>query len=209
MGVIYFLLVGRWLLPDRTSLMAQVQNPREYTVEMMVEPNSPLVGKSLEQAGLRHLSGMYLMEIHRHDEVLTAVGSEQRLQADDRLMFVGIVESVKELHRVRGLKPATNQVFKLESPRYQRCLVEAVVSDTFPLRGKTIREGRFRSVYNAAVIAVARGGERIRAKNGDIILRPGDTLLMEASPAFVEQQRDSRDFLLVSRMEDSTPRRHE
>ena len=208
-GVTYILLVGRWLLPDRTSVVSKMQDPREYTVEMLVEVDSPLVGQSIEQAGLRHLPGMYLMEIHRQSAVLTAVSSEQRLQADDRLVFVGIVESVKDLNRIRGLKPATNQVFKLDAPRHQRCLVEAVVSDTCPLLGKTIRDGRFRSVYNAAVVAVARNGERISAKIGDIVLHPGDTLLMEASPAFAEQQRNSRDFFLVSAMPDSSPRRHE
>ncbi|MBU0641514.1 MAG: SLC13 family permease [Planctomycetes bacterium] len=208
-GVGYVLLMGRWLLPERKPVMSKMQDPREYTVEMLVEPDSPLVGKSLEQAGLRHLPSMYLMEIHRQDEVLVAVGSEQHLQAHDRLVFVGIVESVKDLNRIRGLKPATEQVFKLDAPRHQRCLIEAVVSDTCPLLGKTIRAGRFRSVYNAAVVAVARNGERIRAKIGDIVLRPGDTLLMEASPSFAEQQRDSRDFFLVSAMPDSNPRRHE
>ncbi|MCK4343191.1 MAG: SLC13 family permease [Phycisphaerae bacterium] len=208
-GTTYLLLLGRWLLPARKSVVSKMQDPREYTVEMLVEPGSPLVDKSIEQAGLRHLLGMYLMEIHRHDEVLVAVSSEQRLLADDRLVFVGIVESVKDLHRIRGLKPATDQVFKLDAPRHQRVLVEAVVSDTCPLVGKTIRDGRFRSVYNAAVIAAARNGERIRAKIGDIVLRPGDTLLLEAPPSFAQQQRDSRDFFLVSAMPDSTPRRHE
>jgi len=208
-GVGYVLLVSRWLLPDRQPVMSRMRDPREYTVEMLVEPDSSLVGKSIEQAGLRHLPGMYLMEIDRRDEVLVAVGSEQRLEANDRLVFVGVVESVKDLQKIRGLKPATDQVFKLEAPRYQRSLVEAVVSNTCPLAGKSIRQGRFRSVYNAAVIAVARNGERIRAKIGDIVLRPGDTLLMEAPASFAAQQRNSRDFFLVSTMEDSAPRRHD
>jgi di/tricarboxylate transporter len=73
----------------------------------------------------------------------------------------------------------------------------------------TIREGRFRTVYNAAVIAVARNGARLRKKIGDIVLQPGDTLLLEAHPWFAEQQRNARDFFLVSRIEDSTPRRHD
>ncbi len=208
-GMCYLLLVGRWLLPERRPVLSKMRDPREYTVEMLVEPDSPLEGKSIEQAGLRHLLGMYLMEIHRQEEVLVAVGSEQRLKANDRLVFVGIVESVKDLRKIRGLKLATDQVFKLDAHRHQRSLVEAVVSNTCPLVGKTIRDGRFRSVYNAAVIAVARNGERIRAKVGDIVLRPGDTLLMEASPSFADQQRNSRDFFLVSAMADSSPRRHE
>jgi di/tricarboxylate transporter len=123
-------------------------------------------------------------------------------------MFVGVVESVVDLQRIRGLIPATNQVFKLSNPRHARCLVEAVVSDTCPLIGKTIRDGEFRTRYDAVVIAVHRNGERLRQKIGDIVLKPGDTLLLETNPRFVRQRRNSRDFFLVSHVPDSTPRRH-
>ncbi len=85
-----------------------------------------------------------------------------------------------DLQKMRGLVPATDQTFKLDAPRMQRRLIEAVVSDRCPLVGKSIREGRFRSEYNAAVIAVARSGKRISARIGDIVLQPGDTLLLEA-----------------------------
>ncbi len=127
----------------------------------------------------------------------------------DRLIFVGIVDSVVELRKIRGLMPSTNQVFKLSAPATERTLVEAVVSDTCPTVGRTIREGRFRTMYNAAVIAVARNGERLRQKIGDIVLRAGDTLLLESHPSFAVQQRNNRDFFLVSTVEDSTPPRHE
>ncbi|MBI4606057.1 MAG: SLC13 family permease [Planctomycetes bacterium] len=209
LGIAYVLLASRRLLPDRRPVMSTLQDPREYTVEMLVEPGSPLVGSTIEQAGLRHLRGMYLMEIHRGGDVLPAVSSEERLHAGDRAVFVGVVDSVVDLQRIRGLAPATDQVFKLDQPRSERCLVEAVVSDTCPLLGRTIREGRFRSAYNAAVIAVARNGERVRKKIGDIELRAGDTLLLEAPPSFVRQHRDSRDFFLVSAVEDSAPPRHD
>jgi len=208
-GVAYTLLFGRKLLPDRKPVMSELADPREYTVEMLVEPESLLVGKTIEQAGLRHLSGMYLMEIHRSGTVLPAVASSEKLRGDDRVIFVGVVESVVELQRIRGLKPATNQAFHLDAPRSERCLIEAVISNTCPLVGRTIREGKFRSVYNAAVIAVARNGHRIRKKLGDITLRTGDTLLLEAHESFVETHRNSRDFFLVSAVEGSTPPRHD
>ncbi|UCG15611.1 MAG: SLC13 family permease [Phycisphaerales bacterium] len=207
-GLAYLMLVGRRLLPDRRSVTSRMEDPREYTMEMLVEAGSPLDGQSIDAAGLRHLPGAYLVEINRHGDVLPAVGPEQRLKAHDRLVFVGIVESIKDLQKIRGLTPATDQVFRLDAPRHRRCLIEAVVSNTCPLVGKTIRDGRFRTLYHAAVIAVARNNERIRAKIGDIVLRPGDTLLLEAHPSFATQQRNSRDFFLVSAVEDSTPRRH-
>jgi di/tricarboxylate transporter len=100
-------------------------------------------------------------------------------------------------------------VEKLSAPRTQRCLIEAVVSNSCPLVGKTIRDGRFRNTYNAVVVAVARNGERLHKKIGDVVLRAGDTLLVEAHPSFFDQQRDSRDFFLVSRLPDTNPPRHD
>ncbi len=208
-GLIYIVLCSRWLLPDRRPAISERDDPRQYTVEMLVDPGSPLVGQTIEEAGLRHLVGLYLMEIDRGGQVLPAVGPRERLEENDRLVFAGVVESVVDLQKIRGLKPATDQVFKLDFPRSNRCLIEAVVSNTCPLAGKTIREGRFRTIYNAAVIALARNGERVQGKLGDVVLQAGDTLLLEAHPEFEAQHRDSRDFFLVSRVENSTPARHE
>ncbi len=208
-GIIYVLATSAWLLPNRKPVLDQLDDPREYTVEMLVEAGSPLVGKSIEVAGLRHLPGMYLMEIEREGHILAAVSPKELLSAGDRLVFVGVVESVVDLQRIPGLKPATNQVFKLDSPRSERCLIEAVVSSTCPVVHRTIREAKFRTRYNAAVIAVSRNGERLRGKIGDITLVPGDTLLLEAHATFADLQRNSRDFYLVSRIEGSTPPKYE
>ncbi|WP_339728739.1 SLC13 family permease [uncultured Gimesia sp.] len=208
-GLIYLLVFSRWLLPERKPAITPMDDPREYTVEMIVEPGCPLIGKTIEQAGLRHLPGMYLMEIDRQDNVIAAVSSKERLAANDQLVFVGVVESVIDLQKIPGLKPATDQLFKLSGPRSERCLIEAVVSDSFRFINMSIRTAKFRSNYNAAVIAVARNGQRINKKIGDIELQRGDTLLIEAHPSFIDQQRNSREFFLVSQVEDSTPPRHE
>lgn len=208
-GIAFVVLASPWLMPDRRPAISLLADPRQYTVEMIVQPGSPLVGKSIEAAGLRHLIGMFLVEIDRDGTVLAAVGPAEVLRADDRLIFAGIVESVVELQKFRGLVPATNQVFKLAAPRADRSLFEAVVSRSNPVVGQTIREGRFRNRYNAVVIAAARSGERIRKKIGDIELSPGDTLLLEAPASFAEANRNNRDFLLVSQLENSTPLRHE
>ncbi|MGE0607063.1 MAG: SLC13 family permease [Pirellulales bacterium] len=209
LGICFVVGLSKWLLPDRRPPLSDLSDPRQYTIEMMVEAGSPLVGKTIEGAGLRHLQGVFLAEIDREELILPAVSPQERLRAGDRLLFVGIVESVVELQKIRGLAPATDQVFKLGSPRSSRCLIEAVVSNTCPIVGKTIRDGRFRSTYNAAVIAVARNGQRINKKIGDIVLTAGDTLLLEASTTFADDHRNSRDFFLVSALEGSSPPSHE
>ncbi len=209
-GIGFLLLFGPRLLPDRGSATSSaLSDAREYTAEMLVPPDSALIGRSIEDAGLRNLPGAYLVEIERQGELIAAPGPDQRLHGGDQLVFTGVVESIKDLQTVRGLQPATNQIFKLEEPRRHRCLVEAVVSNTSPLVGRTIKSARFRTQYNAVVIAVARGGLRVRGKVGEITIVPGDTLLLEAHPQFAEMHRDSRDFFLVSELEDSSPRRHQ
>ncbi len=208
-GALFMVLLGPRLLPGTASAASKLRDPREYTAEMIVPTASSLAGKSIEGAGLRHLPGSYLIQIERAGFIISAPGPEQVLQENDRLIFTGVVDSMRDLHNLRGLIPATNQVFKLDSPRYRRQLFEAAVSDTCPLVGKSVREGRFRNRYNAVILAVARNGERLHGKIGDIVMRPGDTLLIEGNPNFASQQRDSRDFFLVRSIEDSTPRRHD
>ena len=208
-GMVYLVIASRHLLKDRQPAVSPSDDPRQYSLEMLVEPGSPLVGRSIEEAGLRGLDGLFLMEIDRGGHVMAAVAPTERLEAGDRLVFVGVVDSVVELQKIRGLRPATDQVFKLDDPRTERVLIEAVVSNTCPLVGRTIREGRFRSTYDAVVIAVARNGERLQMKIGDISLEPGDTLLLETSPAFALHQRSNRDFYLVSAVSNFTPPRHD
>ncbi|MFM9961574.1 MAG: SLC13 family permease [Planctomycetaceae bacterium] len=209
LGIGFIMATSKWLLPDRKAAISLSDDPRQYTVEMIVQPGGAVVGETIEKAGLRHLPGLFLAEIERGDSILPAVGPSERLQANDRLIFVGIVESVVDLQKMRGLLPATNQVFKLNDPRTQRCLIEAVVSDRCPIVGKTIRDGQFRTQYDAAVLAVARSGERINAKIGDIVLQAGDTLLLEAHRSFESRMRNRSDFFLVSSVQNSAPPRHD
>ncbi|MBL4701105.1 MAG: SLC13 family permease [Phycisphaeraceae bacterium] len=209
-GITYLLICSRWLLPKgRSRSMDQGEDAREYVVEMLVQLGSTIDGKTIEQAGLRHLPGAYLANVERDNQRLVAVGPEQILRGNDRLFFVGLVESVVDLQKIRGLISAAQDTSQTNDNQPHRCLVEAVVSLECPIIGMSIREGRFRSRYNAAVIAVHRGSERVMQKIGDIIVQPGDTLLLETHPNFVEQQRNKRDFFLTSTVKDSKPIRHD
>jgi di/tricarboxylate transporter len=130
-GLVYLLAVGPRLLPERRPAVSDQDDPREYTVEMLVEPRSAVVGRTVEEAQLRQLPGLFLVEIEREGQVLPAAPTE-RLRARDRLVFAGVVESVVYLQKVRGLRPVTDQVYKLDSPRSHRCLIEVVVSPAVP-----------------------------------------------------------------------------
>ena len=208
-GLAYMLIASRWLLPSTKSPLSESDNARQFMVAMRVEPGSAVVGRTVEQAGLRHLPGLFLVEIQRAGHVIPAVGPETRLEPDDQLLFAGIVESVVDLRKVRGLVPATDQLSKIIAPRPERRLVEVVVAARSALAGMSIRETKFRTTYDAAVIAVHRGGERIAAKVGDIVLKPGDVLLVEAAPSFTNRYRNDQSFALVREVEGSAAPHHE
>lgn len=204
-GGMFLYFCGDKLLPNRQGAVEQLDLAREYSVDVIVDKSGPLVGKTIEEAGLRNLSHGYLIEIHRQSRMITAASPDTELAADDRLIFVGSPESAREIRLIRGLAPASKDIEKLQITHHERCLVEAVIGPEFTGLGQSIKNSRFRTRFQAAIISVSRNGQRIEGKIGDIRLQVGDTLLLETSQDFVGQYRSRRDFLLVSAINDSTP----
>ena len=208
-GVIYMWLMAERLIPDRQAAVSAADDPRRYTAEVEIQVGGPLEGRTIEQAGLRNLPGLYIAEIQRSDGTIAAAKPREKLFGGDVLILVGNLESVVDLRKTRGLVPPDDQPRKLQVPAWKRTLVEAVVSPRCSLLGKTIRGGQFRSHYNAAVVAMARGDKQLSGKLGDVRLEVGDVLLLEASPSFLHRRSESRDFFLVSRVDRGNVRRPE
>jgi di/tricarboxylate transporter len=205
-GILFLLFFTGRLLPDRKD-QQKFGSLREYTVEVSVDPLGPLVGKSIDEAGLRHLDSLYLVEIERGDSIVTAVSSEERLRGNDRLVFAGETQAISDLMRINGILPSTSDDEPvLGKARAERRLVEAVLSPQSDVRDMTIRDARFRERFGAVVVAVARGGERVRGNLGSIRLKAGDVLLLEARPAFVSRQHYAKDFLLINDLDVESPR---
>jgi len=205
LGIVYLSRVAPRLLADRVPIRTVGEDVRRYLVELRLTDPSPLIGRTIVEAGLRHLPGLYLVRVERPTGIISPVGPEVRLLSGDLLTFAGVVESIVDLRKFDGLTPA-GSTRPPDASRWE--LHEAVISPGSPLVGSNIRDASFRGRYNAAVIAVHRHGERIEGRIGDIVLRPGDTLLIEAAQAFSLAYRDSPDFYLVSRVGDSAaPRR--
>lgn len=204
-GATFLILFADKLLPTRRGALEQLQAARQYAVEFVVTPDSPVRHKSIAAAGLRSLSYCYLAEIQRDTDLVPGVGPETILLPGDRLTFIGDPRCATELRKVRGLQPSAGDVGKLDVEHYQRRLVEVVIGPDFAGLGMAVRESRFRSRYKAVVLSISRGGERLPGKIGDIDLRVGDALLLEASLDFVEQYRFRRDFMLVSPINDESP----
>ncbi len=204
----FIFLLSRWLLPERSSAIEQMGDPKEYTIEMILGPGSNLAGKTLKEARLTEENEINLIEIFRGGRALPAIESSMQLKEEDRLVFTGGVDMVSELQKNKGLTPVMDRLFEIDTPRPDRCLVEAVVSRSNRLIGRSIVGGHFRQIYDAVVVAVSRAGRRIDGTIVGIVLQAGDTVLMETHPSFYLRHKNSRDFYLISQLEDSSAPRH-
>ncbi len=163
LGAFYMLTVGRKLLPDRKEMIEQLEETRrEYLVEMMVQPGCRLAGKTVAQAGLRQLPGLFLIEIDREGVVHGPVSPDEVIRVDDRLIFTGVVNTIVDLEKIPGLVPATDNQYEVSPVKqWGRRLCEAVISPSSPLVDVAVRDADFRALYDAAIVAVHRNGTRV------------------------------------------------
>ena len=208
-GLVYLIFVAPRRLPDRVNPGENLgERRREYIASMQVQADCPLVNQSVEEAGLRQLPGLFLFEIERQGRTIAPVSPDDVIRSGDRLSFAGVVSTIIELQRIRGLLPISEDEAPMSSDPSHR-LAEAVISSSSPLVGSSVRNSNFRTVYDAAVIGVHRNGERVPGKIGEIVLRPGDTLLLQCALGFYRAHRHSADFYLVSEVGGGTKPRYE
>ncbi|MBY8256534.1 SLC13 family permease [Vibrio fluvialis] len=194
-GGVIILIPLSYLLP---SYDEQNQDDLPYFLEAIVEPGSPLVGHSIAENNLRALRKLFLAEVIRDGESVPSVGPDFVLQARDRLLFCGDVESVSTLQEIQGLT-----LFGQHHLNGQN-FVEVVVSSSASFCNKTLKSSRFRDRFDAVVVAIRRGHERLEGGLGNITLTAGDTLVLVPGKRFDAQRRaNSREFVLINDLDSS------
>ncbi|MDQ4035332.1 MAG: SLC13 family permease [Chloroflexota bacterium] len=197
LGCLALIALSERLLPERSRLDERAESERQFAVSMTVRAGGAADGRSVEAAGLRHLKGVFLVEIDRAGRVIAPVGPDETLLGGDVLTFVGQIDQVVDLHRTPGLESTeTRQIDRLGGGSHR--FYEVVVANSLTLVGRTLRDTGFRARYGAAVLAIHRSGQRIEGKLGDVTLHFGDTLLVLADAEFRERLRGSQEFLLVA-----------
>lgn len=205
-GFIYLFTIGyKWLPDNKGFRQPSKDDVKKYIAEVLVTQAFPYHKRSIQQAGLRQLKGLYMIKVIRGNEQISPVTSATIIQKGDRLIFTGLISTIAELQRFKGLKLETGTNITLDDLEGGTTkLVDAVVSDESALLSKSIKQTQFRSRFDAGIVAVHRHNERIQSKIGDIVLKPGDSLLLLAGPDFIAKQQHSKDFFVVSSLDTPT-----
>ncbi len=199
-GILYFSTIGKKFLPTRKDALVQLgESTREFVSELKVEETFPHIGKTIEEANLRHLKGLFLFQITRDSKNITSVSPNEKINLGDRLFFTGLPETIYDLLKIPGLTLVKDHEYDLQNLDSDKAKTyEAVLSTYSPLVGLNVRESQFRTKYRAVILAIHRDGQRINKKVGDIIFQPNDTLLILADHEFYHKWYHSTDFSLIS-----------
>jgi di/tricarboxylate transporter len=183
------IVVGRRLLPRRDAAVVEIA---EYLIETRVADDSRLIGRTIQENGLRDLGDLFLVEIIRGGDLLSPVAPTQRVAAGDKLIFTGDITQVGLLERFHGLR-----LFASDEGLLRSNMTEVVVMPTASVAGQTIKEAGFRSRFDAAVVGLRRDGARLSGKLGTIRLKAGDSLMLAVGPDFAGRSNLRKNFLVV------------
>ncbi len=198
-GILYLTFLSNRLLPSYDDNISKFnKNAKNYIVEAQIRINSPLINKTIEEAHLRNLEGLYLVEIIRNNERHKAISSEVILLENDILFFAGKTEMVADLVNIKGL---TFPEIGLLKRKKSIDIIEIVITHNSTLISKTVKEANFRGKYDAAIIGIQRNGERIIKKIGSIKLKAGDVLLLIAGNDLIKRD-DIMDFYFISKVKE-------
>ncbi|WP_246310142.1 SLC13 family permease [Halorarum halophilum] len=206
-GSIYLLTIGRWLTPARIEPRADLTEEFEmadYLTEVVVRPDSPLIGQRVENALEDTPFDVDLVQLIRDKRVFLEPLGQKEIQAGDVFAVRTDRDTLVELLDVEGLDlvpEATVDEDELEAAEGPKNLVEVVIAPGSSLVGESLATASFRQRYDATVLAFRRGGELIRQRMDDVPLRVGDTLLVQASAVSLERLDANRNFIVAQEIE--------
>ncbi|MDX1604950.1 MAG: SLC13 family permease [Candidatus Competibacterales bacterium] len=181
-GILYLLIAGRWLLPERQTLRSLLpeRKDRQFLAEVLVPYDSSLIGKTLKAAGLTPKRGIHVVDVIRYDVSMRHKLSSLKLQFGDRLVLRTNVADVM------GFKEAGKLVFDPQQAHViepintrETVLVEGIIGPRSHLAGFRVGDLNLRRRYGTYLLALHRQDEDYRKNFDRMRLAFGDTLLLE------------------------------
>jgi len=180
-----------WLMRGEATTDA-VQDT--YFLEARVRDGSSLVGRTVQANGLRHLGFLFLSELVREGRVIAPVEPDELIEAGDKLVFAGDVSRLDLLAGFDGL-----ETYGQRHGLPMEHLIEVVITGRAVIAGRTVRDVDFRSMFDAAVVAIRRGNKPVSGGFGSTRIEVGDVFVLATGKDFEKSVEVARNFIVVSR----------
>jgi len=198
-GIGYMLLAGRHLIPIRKSgVLTEEYQVKEYITEVQILSGSSLAGKSIAQCSFEQQFGLKVRAILRERHKIPKPRRNRVLQELDILFLEGNPEGILKIREVKGLEVLPEKDNPTDTVTDDSMVViEASLTPTSSMAGKTLRSVRFRDVFGINVLAIWRQGAPVVKKVDHVVLRFGDVLLLQGTEDKIIQLGRDQGFLLL------------
>ena len=200
-GVVYLMLFGRKLLPDRPTLSSLLssEDTRSFCSQVVVGEHSPLIGKCLPDTEIGKSRTARVFEIIRDGLRVSDVPLDMLLlKQGDTLVMKGLAKDVAALRMEEGMSMDSSGGSGEAPVRREVRIVEAIIGPDSPMLGKTVRNLGLRRRYGVMAVAIHRQGQNLLERFADIPLEFGDTVLFEGPEANLVRLREEDDFLSLN-----------
>ena len=199
-GILYLMTIGKRLLPQHPQASLTVDYAmREYVSEIIVLPNSPLVGQDSYDSDLNVLEFQILKIIRGATELLPGRGV--RLAEGDTLLVEGKADTLMKVKKIEGIeiKPEF-KLGDLDLQTAQMRIAEVLLTPQSELHGRTLKGLNFRQHSGLTVLAIFRHGQSLREQVSDTELRVGDLLLVQGEEERINALRGQPGLSLLGQV---------
>ncbi|MDC1396958.1 SLC13 family permease [Octadecabacter sp.] len=193
-GMIYLGFIAPRLLPDRDS-MANLLSDRSkmrFFTEAVIPPDSNLIGRDVTGVQLFKREGVRLVDVVRGDQSLRRNLGGVELVVGDRVVLRTAMTELLSFQATKDLR-RVDQVSAVESQT-----VEVLITPGCKMVGRSLGALRLRRRFAVYVLAVHRRNQNIGRQLDDLVVRVGDTLLLEGSSEDIQRLASEMDLVDVS-----------
>ena len=211
-GILYFVIAGRFVLPstkgDDTST-----NTMEYfreiygldceMMEVVVTPDSPLVGMTLEQFEYANSVRVTAVQLANGKQRIGSGGLDRSIavEANSVLAVIGACNALEAFAASYQLDRRDDlETFSEALSASKAGIAELVIPPGSQLIGKSALDLRLRNVYGLTLMALHRSGETSKAGQGvrAIEFEPGDTLVCHTAWDSLARLERDRNFVVMT-----------
>ncbi|MCF6178454.1 MAG: SLC13 family permease [Geopsychrobacter sp.] len=210
-GVLYMSTFGRRFLPERkTGTLTSAYQVKAYIAEVEVLPGAAIANKTIAASRLEENHALKVRAILRGRQKFPFPHRNRKILAGDILFVEGNPKTILQLHRAEGLQVVPEKEYPKDPHREREdvLVIEASLTPTSEMVGKTLREVKFAETYGLTVLAIWRSGAPVVRKVDHVILRFGDVLLLQGTHDHVVHLSKNHGFLLLGDIETSPYRPH-
>ncbi len=193
-GMIYLRFIGPRLLPERDSMadMLSDRSRMKFFTEAVIPPDSNLIGREVSGVQLFKREGVRLIDVVRGDTSLRHNLKDVTLQTGDRVVLRTQMTELLSLQRNKSLK-RVDQVSAVETHT-----VEVLITPGCKMVGRSLGSMRLRRRFGVYPLAVHRRNQNIGRQLEDLVVRVGDTLLLEGAPEDIKRLASEMDMVDVT-----------